>query len=166
MNGLPPYKIFALKTVIAWKRPLRPKTERSAKSHHKKAWVFVCSSAGGYALRLAAPAVLGIQYSGIISYDMMDVKMKNHLYIVTVQDGSSSWPKKTVKKHRMSIRCGNWYRKQLTSKLDAAFYANFHAVLNCYSHIKKTRRFHPGGPWQSRSGCAQYLFLVISDSAG
>ena len=31
-------------------------------------------------------------------------------------------------------------------KLDAAFCTNFHAVLNCYSHIKKTRRFHPGGP--------------------
>ena len=34
----------------------------------------------------------------------------------------------------MFIRCENWYRKRLTSKLDAAFCTNFPAVLNCY-HI-------------------------------
>ena len=53
--------------------------------------------------------------------------------IVTVQDGASSCPAKPDKKRRRFLRCENWKKAPLTSKLDTDFSSNSPAVLNSYS---------------------------------
>ena len=52
--------------------------------------------------------------------------------IVTVQDGASSCPALPDKKHRRFLRCENWKKAPLTSKLDTDFSSNSPAVLNSY----------------------------------
>ena len=53
--------------------------------------------------------------------------------IVTVQDGASSCPAKPDEKRRRFLRCENWKKAPLTSKLDTDFSSNSPAVLNSYS---------------------------------
>ena len=46
--------------------------------------------------------------------------------IVTVQDGASSCSAKPDKKHRRFLRCENWKKDPLTSKLDTDFSSSSH----------------------------------------
>ena len=54
---------------------------------------------------------------------------------VTVQDRASSCPEKLNKKHRRFLRCENWQKIPLTSKLDTNFSARFPAVRNSYGNF-------------------------------
>ena len=57
--------------------------------------------------------------------------------MVTVQDGTSSCPAVSDKKHRRFLRCEIWWEKPLTNKLDMAFPTKFPAVLNSCTKWKK-----------------------------
>ena len=57
--------------------------------------------------------------------------------MVTVQDGAASCPAKPNKKLWRFLRCENWKKNPLTSKLDTDFSSSSPAVLNSYEKIKK-----------------------------
>ena len=53
--------------------------------------------------------------------------------MVTVQDGAASCPAKPNKKLWRFLRCENWKKAPLTSKLDTDFSSSSPAVLNSCS---------------------------------
>ena len=79
-----------------------PSKDREAQQNHIKNMDSVRSSAGGFTLCLTAPAVLGIQYLGIISRDMINVKVKSPFFYKMQLVGQLSYVQLNARAHGRS----------------------------------------------------------------
>ena len=81
--------------------------------------------------------------------------------MVTVQDGAASCPAKPNKKLWRFLRCENWKKAPLTSKLDTDFSSSSPAVLNSYMENKNSPGGQRGADKGTRLFSGEFLFRTI-----